>query len=73
MPGLLTKFHERNPSGNGQQKGLLIALGYSGGDRPGISPGSLYVAALQRKRPTTNATIVVDSSTANETVKRSEF
>ncbi len=25
------------------QKGLLIALGYSGGDRPGIAPGSLYV------------------------------
>ena len=26
-----------------KRKDSLITLGYSGGDRPGIAPGSLYV------------------------------
>jgi hypothetical protein len=34
-----------------------MALGYSGGDRPGLAPGSLYVGHFPKKRPTTNATI----------------
>lgn len=54
---------------NGQKNGPLIALSYSGGDRPGISPGSLYVGSSNMRWPTTNTTISVNSNKKNIAVK----
>ena len=32
------------------ESGVALLLGYSGGDRPGIAPGSLFVGIFSRKR-----------------------